>query len=430
VNDTKEEIMAATLVGQQPHVQRHADEPQSLRHNRDYLLLWSGQLISSLGSGVSQIAFPLLVLAITRSPAQAGITGALAMLPYLFLSLPAGALVDRWDRKRIMILCDCGRALALVSIPLVAALGHLTLTQLYVTSLIEGTFFVFFSLSETASLPRVVAQEQLPSASAQNEGGTVAAGLVAPPLGGLLFQSVGQTVPFLVDGISYAASVISLRFIRTEFQDERKGIERDLRAEIGEGLDWLWHNPLIRYMAFLTGGMNAAVAALYLTLIMLARNEHTSSASIGVMLAVVSGGGVLGALAAPRIQKRFGFGQVIIALFWAVALVWPLFAVAPNFLILGALAAIIYGLGPVYNAVQFSYRLAQIPDELQGRVNSAYRLVAFGCQPLGVALSGLLIQAIGPTHTVLVFSAWILVLATVTTLNPHVRHAPPMVAAV
>jgi MFS family permease len=418
--------MATALVGPHQSIERKTGEPRPLRYNRDYMLLWSGQLVSSLGSGVSQIAFPLLVLAITHSPAQAGITGALAMIPYLFLSLPAGALVDRWDRKRIMILCDCGRALTLASIPVLAALGHLTLTQLYITALVEGTFFVFFSLSEAACLPRVVAQEQLPTASAQNEGGTVASGLVAPPLGGLLFQSVGQTVPFLVDGISYAASVISLRFIKTEFQDEREATPRNLRAEIAEGLVWLWHNPLIRYMAFLTGGMNAAVAALYLTLIMLARNQHTSSASIGLMLAVVSGGGVVGALAAPRIQRRFGFGQVIVSLFWAVALVWPLFAVAPNSLILGALAAVIYGLGPVYNAVQFAYRLAQIPDELQGRVNSAYRLVAFGSQPLGLALSGLLLQAIGPIHTVLVFSAWVTVLATVTTLNPHVRRAPPI----
>jgi predicted MFS family arabinose efflux permease len=179
-------------------------------------------------------------------------------------------------------------------------------------------------------------------------------------------------------------------------------------------------------MAFLTGGMNAAVGALYLTLIMLARSQHTPSASIGLMLAVVSIGGVLGAMVAPRIQRRFGFGQVIITLFWAIALVWPLFALAPNFLVLGALAAIIYGLGPVYNAVQLSYRLALIPDELQGRVNSAYRLLAYGSQPLGVALSGLLLQIVGPVHTVLVFSAWVALLAMITTLNTHVRHAPPI----
>jgi MFS family permease len=392
------------------------------------MLLWSGQMISSLGSNVSQIAFPLLVLAVTRSPGQAGITGALAMLPYLILSLPAGALVDRWDRKLVMILCDAGRALTLGSIPLLAASGHLTVIQLYITSLVEGTFFVFFSLSQTAALPRVVPAEQLPSASAQNEGATVATGLVAPPLGGLLFQTVGQTVPFLVDSVSYVASVISLRFITTAFQEERRVTSPHLRAEIAQGLSWLWRNPLIRYMAFLTGGMNAAVGALYLTLIMLAKSQQTPSASIGIMLAVVSAGGVLGALAAPRIQRRFGFGQVIITLFWVVAIVWPLFAIAPSFLVLGALAAVIYGLGPVYNAVQFAYRLALIPDELQGRVNSAYRLVAYGCQPLGVALSGLLIQAIGPSRTVVVFSAWVALLAMATTINPHVRHAPPLPA--
>jgi MFS family permease len=414
--------MATALVGRQP-----VEKSLTLWRNRDYMLLWSGQLISSLGSNVSQIAFPLLVLAITHSPAQAGITGALATIPYLCLSLPAGALVDRWDRKRIMMVCDGGRALTLASIPLIAALGHLTIMQLYLTSLVEGTFFVFFSLAEASCLPRVVSQEQLPAASAQNEGGTVATGLIAPPLGGILFQTVGQTVPFLVDGISYAASVISLRFIKTTFQEERQIAPRNLRAEIREGLAWLWHNPLLRYMAFLTGGMNAAVAALYLTLITLARSQHTPTTAIGLMFAVVSVGGVLGALAAPRIQRRFGFGQVIITLFWAIALVWPLFAIAPNFLLLGALAAVIYGLGPVYNAVQFSYRLALIPDELRGRVNSAYRLVAFGCQPLGVALSGLLLQVIGPVSTVLVFSAWVAVLAIATTLNAHVRRAPPIV---
>ncbi|HEX6508027.1 MAG TPA: MFS transporter [Chloroflexota bacterium] len=238
-----------------------------------------------------------------------------------------------------------------------------------------------------------------------------------------------RLVPFLADGISYAASVISLRFIKTDFQQERKVTARNLLAEIREGVAWLWHNPLIRYMAFLTGGMNAAIGALYLTLVTLAKSQHASSVSIGLMFAVVSVGGVLGALAAPRIQRRFGFGQVIITLFWAIALVWPLFAVAPSFLVLGALAAVIYGLGPVYNAVQFAYRLALIPDELQGRVNSAYRLVAYGCQPLGVLLSGLLIQAIGPVRTVLVFSVWVALLAIVTTLNARVRRAPAIAAA-
>jgi len=135
-----------------------------LWHNRDYLILLSGQTVSTLGTNVSTLAFPLLVLFLTNSPAQAGLVGALRALPYLFLSLPAGALIDRWDRKRVMILCDTGRALALGSIPIAAALGHLTLAQLYLASLIEGTLYVFFNLAQVACLPRVVTKAQLVSA--------------------------------------------------------------------------------------------------------------------------------------------------------------------------------------------------------------------------------------------------------------------------
>src|SRR5215470_19329598 len=119
--------------------------PLALWRNRDYVLLWSGQMVSSIGTQVSMLAFPLLVLAITHSPAQAGIVAALRGLPYALFILPAGALIDRWDRKRVMILCDTGRALALGSIPLALALGQLTLVQLYLVSLIEGTLFIFFS---------------------------------------------------------------------------------------------------------------------------------------------------------------------------------------------------------------------------------------------------------------------------------------------
>src|SRR6185437_4469597 len=288
--------MVSTVVDSCPRVERAAETSRSLWRNRDYMLLWSGQLVSSLGSGVSTIAFPLLVLALTHSALQAGITGALAMVPYLLVSLPAGVLVDRWDRKRVMILCDSGRALALASIPLAGLIGHVAIIQIYLVSLVEGTFFVFFSLAQTACLPRVVPREQLPTASAQNEGGAIATGLIAPPLGGALFQSISQTAPFLLDGISYLASVISLLFVKTAFQESRQASSRNLRAEMAEGVTWLWHNPLLRYMAFLTGGMNAAVAALYLTLIVLAGNQHATSGSIGLMFAVVSVGGVLGSL--------------------------------------------------------------------------------------------------------------------------------------
>ncbi len=185
-----------------------------LRRNRDYLLLWTGRTVSSLGSSVSIIAFPLLILALTHSPAKAGFAGALRAAPYIIFSLPAGALVDRWNRKTVMVTCDTGRALALGSIPVALWTGHLTLAQLYLATVVEGTLFVFFQLAETAALLQLVSREQLAAATAQNEAAYYGvAALLGPALGGVLYQ-IGRAFPFVVDAISYAASVFSLLFIR------------------------------------------------------------------------------------------------------------------------------------------------------------------------------------------------------------------------
>jgi MFS family permease len=218
------------------------------------MLLWAGQAVSSFGSQITQLTFPLLVLAITRSPAQAGIVAALRALPYALLSLPAGALVDRWDRKRLMIVCDIGRALALGSIPLALLLGRLTVVQLGVVSLIEGALFLFFSLAESACLPQVVAKEQLSDALAQNQVTDASAQLLGPSLGGALY-SLGMVVPFLTDTISYLASVASLAFIRKPFQEERAQEQGRLRQEIVEGVTWLWRQGILRFVALLTGGL-------------------------------------------------------------------------------------------------------------------------------------------------------------------------------
>src|SRR5256714_15695544 len=142
-------------------LQRPAPLP-SLWRNRDYMLLWTGQMVSQLGSGVSRIAYPLVILALTHSPAKAGVAAALYSLPYLLFSLPAGALVDRWDRKRVMILCDLLRAAAVLTIPLALWLNALTLWQIYAVAFVEGSLFVFFNLAEVAALRRVLQSAELP----------------------------------------------------------------------------------------------------------------------------------------------------------------------------------------------------------------------------------------------------------------------------
>jgi MFS family permease len=412
----------------------HAQGPPLQRNltplwrNRDYMLLWSGQVVSTLGSTASGIVFPLLILAITGSPTSAGIAGALQALPYLIFSLPAGALIDRWNRKRVMILCDTGRAINMASIPVALALSTITIWQIYVVAFIEGTLFVFFNIAEVAALPRVVPKAQLPPATAQNQAAFAVAGITGPSLGTFLYQSVGRMAPFIADAVSYAVSVVSLFFIKTEFQLERapSQVPRHLGREIMEGLRWVWGQPLVRFMAFLTGGANFIGSGSFLVLIILAKQLGASDVSIGLIFSIASIGGIAGSLIGGQIQKRFTFGQVIIAIMWVDALLLPLFAGVPNIWLIGVLEGLIAMSVPIYNVVQFSYRVALIPDELQGRVNSTFRLVAFGFNPLGAFLGGVLIENFGAVTTVLFFAIWQLLLATMATVNKYVREAKPI----
>lgn len=145
---------------------------------------------------------------------------------------------------------------------------------------------------------------------------------------------------------------------------------------------------------------------------------------IGLVFSIGGLGGIVGALVGGRIQRRFTFGQVITWVLWVQAALFPLYLLAPRFLWLGVVFALIYTLGPIYNVVQFSYRLSLIPDALQGRVNSTFRLLAFGLTPVGAALAGLLLQYVGTTATIVTFALWYLGLAVLTSANRHVRDAP------
>ncbi|HEU0026114.1 MAG TPA: MFS transporter [Ktedonobacterales bacterium] len=395
----------------------------TLWRNRDFMLLWSGQAVSSLGATITQTAYPLLVWDLSHSAALVGLVGGLSTLPYIFLSLIVGALIDRWDRKRVMIFCDVGRALNLVSVLVVLGLGRLTVAQICANTLLEGTFYVFFNLAEVSTLPHVVSKEQIPQATAQNEATTGTTVLIGPALGGALY-ALGRFAPFLADAISYAASVLTLSFIRAPFQDERQeGRRRELLAEIREGLSWLWGQPLIRYLAFLTGGWNFVGAGLIPVLLILVKQQHGSSLLYGTILTIGGIGAIAGSLLAAPIRRRFRFGPTIIVLVWFEALWFPLYAVAPNPLFLGVISACLFMAGPIYNVVQFSYRISMIPDELQGRVNSVFRLLAFGFQPFGFALTGLWIEWFGVTSAILFLSASTLLLAILTSVNKHVIDA-------
>jgi predicted MFS family arabinose efflux permease len=164
-------------------------------------------------------------------------------------------------------------------------------------------------------------------------------------------------------------------------------------------------------------------------MIVLAKQMKATDFDIGLMFSIGGVGSVVGSFLGARVQRRFSFGQVIIAIVWAQALLFPLYLLAPNVLLLGAVFAAIYCLAPIYNVVQFSYRVALIPDALQGRVNSVFRLLALGLQPLGAGVCGVLLEYAGAAWTVALFGSCYLALAVWCACSRPVRGAPAFNAA-
>ncbi len=384
--------------------------------------------VSTLGSHAAGIVYPLLVLALTGSPEVVGWVTALRVTPFVLLCLPVGAMVDRWDRRRVMLLCDIGRFVVVGSLPLAMAWAEPSLAHIIAVAVLEGTLMVFYNLAEVAALPRVVPRHQLPQASAINQAGYAAAGIAGPALGTALYQ-VSRALPFAADAVSYAVSAFTLWRLRGDFAPaapSEAGVPRQLRAEIVTGLRWLWDEKIVRQMALLTGAMNFVEAALPLLLIVMAQHMGASAAQIGLIFSAAGVGGVLGALVGGHIQRYLSFGQVIIATTLLQAALFPLLAAAPGPVGLGVVFGLMSFLGLVYNVVQFSHRIALIPPGLEGRVNAGFRFVAHLPTPLGAVLCGVLIERAGTGTSLAVFAVLFALLSLAAAASSTIRNTPPL----
>jgi MFS family permease len=363
------------------------------------------------------------VLAQTHSPARAGIVGFAQTLPYMLFYLPAGALVDRWDRKRVMLAADACRVLAMGSLAVALAADKATFAHIIVVAFVEGTGFVFFSLSEAAALPQIVPKEQISTAVAQNQARIQGADLVGQPLGGILF-GVGRLLPFAADAISYAVSFVSLLFVRPAFQEQRERSATRLRTEIGEGVRWLWHQRFLRAGVALVAGSNFAFSAVILALIVRAKQLGASSATVGLILAFFGAGAIVGAIAAPSVQRRVHAKVIIVASFW----IWAAGALATAFIKtpfgLGAVWIVGALFGPMFNVSFAAYRYALVPDRLLARVGSVALVVAWGAIPLGQLTAGFLLDRLGSKETILLLAAAMALVAAAATVSPSIRHAP------
>ena len=365
----------------------------------------------------------LLVLALTGSPAKAGIVGFAGTIPYVLAPLPAGALVDRLSRRRLLIAADVGRAAALATIVAALGLGEPPFAQLVAVAFVEGTLFILSTTAQTAVVPRVVPPEQLPAALSQNEARERGAYLAGQPLGGVLFD-LARAVPFVVDALTYVVSLVTVLLIRTDLDGERQPAEGRVRGEVLEGIAWLWKQRFLRAAALLVAASNALFAALVLVLIVRAQDAGASASAIGIMVGLGGLGGLLGSFAAPPFQRRFAGRTIVVGANWVWALLLPLMLLTGNPYALGAVFAAMAFVGPLWNVVLGAYTYALVPARLLGRVTSADTLLAYGAIPLGSLGVGFLLELLGGDGALAVLSSAMLVVALAASVTPAIRRAP------
>jgi MFS family permease len=385
---------------------------RELARNRDYGALWTGEAISQLGSSVSMFAFPLVGYALTGSAVLAGLPMAAFLLGMVAALLPAGVVVDRTDRKKLMLAASGSGVLVYGSVGVAAGLGVLTIGHLIVAALLTGVAAGVFGPAEMSAVRSVVSQDQLPTALSQNQARRHIAELVGGPLGAAMF-SVSKTLPFVFDAVTFLVSFVSLSRIRTDLSPVPRP-RRRVRADLAEGLRYVWGRPYFRAMMAFGALSNLAVNAVFFVAILRLVQEGVHPAAIGVIDMLAGVGGILGALAAPYVIGWLPTGRLTLAVAWSwVPLLVPLvFWSSP--VLVGALLMLGILLNPAGNAGTQSYRVAITPPELQGRVGSSMQFVGMSMMPVAPIVGGLLLETYGgPAATV-----GLLVLVTVTALIP------------
>ncbi|TMK73964.1 MAG: MFS transporter [Actinobacteria bacterium] len=389
--------------------------------------LWSAQSISQLGTQISGIALPLVALyALHASAFQVAALGTVEFLPFLLFTLPAGVWVDRLRRRWIMVVADFGRALSLGSIPVAAATGHLTLTQLYVAGFVTGTLTVFFDVSYQSYLPSIVERSQLVDGNAKLEITRSGAQILGPGVGGLLVHAITAPYAMLADAISYLWSASFLFAIRkTEDVPERDVDSPSMVRELIDGIKYLVRHRYWRPISMSTATFNFfSNVAFAILVVYMVRRLHMSALAIGLTFSLSSAGGLAAAFFAQKIGTRLGIGRAIVWGSAVGAVPMVLIPIAPtSFPIPFIVVAFAFGeFGiVVYNVSAISLTQALVPERLLGRVNASRRFIVWGTIPLGSLVSGALATWIGLRPTLFVGTIGIL-LATLPVALSTVRH--------
>ncbi|MHA7153752.1 MFS transporter [Arthrobacter sp. TMN-50] len=382
--------------------------PPSLLRDRNFLRFWAGQTISQFGTQLGHLALPVIaVLLLGASEFEVGVLNASGTAAFLIVGLPAGAWVDRWLKRRVMIGADLVRMVAMLAIPFLWWMDVLTIWHLCVVAGVVGIATVFFDVAYQSYVPVLVNSDQVPSANSKLESTAQISRLGGPAVGGGLLQMF--SAPLLVIGQSAGYLLSAVFLARTRDQEQQTPVvdRRPLAVEIREGLTFVWRHQLIRRVAACTAGVNFFASLVFTLLpLLILRDLDLGAAALGLILSVAAVGGFFGAFATPWIAARIGEGTIIplASLTGSAFLVLvPLAALAPSkptalaLLIAGEAGMTFCALA--YNIMQVSMRQRVCPPRLLGRMNASIRFVVWGVMPIAGLLAGVLGEQLGVVPT-------------------------------
>jgi MFS family permease len=350
---------------------------------------WSGQTISNFGSSFTLFALPLLIYHLTGSAVILGITTALEFLPYPLFGLVIGAWVDRHDRKQILLLTDIARALILALIPLAAMLHMLSMWWIFGVGFAHASFTLLFDAAQFAVLPSLVASEDLITANGRVQASYSAAAILGPLLAGVLVTHVPLSTLVLLNSATFLVSVLSLLQIRGTFHVAEPARAAHLVQEIGEGIRYVWHHPVLRSLAILLALLNFIEITAEAQLVLLAKQHfHVSDLQVAFLLTAGGGGAVAFSLLAGPVRTKISFRVAALGALMVEGLLTSLFALAPWYEVAVGIWAMRMGISMFFNINAMSLRQTLVPPRLLGRVRTVSNVLTSSATPLGALLGG------------------------------------------
>ncbi|MGW3042069.1 MFS transporter [Kitasatospora sp. NPDC001159] len=394
-----------------------------LLDHRDFRLLLAGAAAAQTGSQVTLVALPLVaVVVLDATPFEVGLLTAAETAAFLLVGLPAGAWLDRMRKLPVLIRADVVRCIAVGSIPPAAALGVLSMPQLYLVALVTGVATVFFDVAHQSFLPAVLPREQLVGGNGALETVRSSAQIAGPGLGGGLVQLLGAPLAIVADACGYLASALLLARVRVEEARPEPEPGRSLRAEVAEGVRFVLGHPLLRAIATATAVSNLFAAVLMaVQTVFWVRVLDLSPGAIGALLSASALGGLAGALCAGQLSRWVGQARLI----WLstvvtapFAVLWPLSEGGAGVWLFGLAAGVVLFGAVAYNVAQVSFRQSVCPPELLGRMNATMRFLVWGTMPIGALGGGLVADWAGPRAALWLCAAGFLLVPVPLLLSP------------